>query len=151
MSVEAVAHRAEQAVKWSALLTAGRFALQLGAQVALARLLGPGPYGVYGLGLVALTFATFLAGNGLSYSLMLREEVGPLDVRFASTWQLVAGTACAAAMALAAPAMARGFDAPGLERALQWMALACVLTTIGVCNADAPATVASSPSGCSRR
>ena len=54
---------AARAVKWNEFTTVARFALQLGAQVALARMLGPGNCGVYGIGMVVLTFATFLSGS----------------------------------------------------------------------------------------
>lgn len=120
--------RAGHAVRWSALTTAARFALQLGAQIALARLLGPGNYGIYGIGLAVLTFATFLAGTGFSYSLLLQAQVGEADIRFAFTWQLLAGLACAAAMLALAPWLAQTFREPGVASMLRWLALACVLT-----------------------
>ncbi len=128
MTVHALAGRAQRAMAWSALTTAARFVLQLGAQVALARLLGPGPYGVYGLGIAVLTFATFLAGTGFSYSLLLREHMTPADIRLAFTWQLLAGGGCALAMVLAAPRLAGFFGEPNLAPMLQWLALACLLT-----------------------
>ncbi len=120
--------RAGRAVRWSALTTAARFLLQLGAQVALARLLGPGPYGLYGIGIAVLTFATFLAGTGFSYSLLLQAQVDASDMRFAFTWQVLAGTACALVMLALAPALALAFREPGVASVLQWLALACVLT-----------------------
>lgn len=128
MSHSALAARAEHAVKWSALTTLARLFLQLGAQVTLARLLGPGPYGIYGIGIALLTFATFLAGTGFSYSLMLRPQVTDDDIRFAFTWQLAAGLGCALAMALAAPALEAFFGEAGLASTLYWLALACLLT-----------------------
>jgi lipopolysaccharide exporter len=93
---------AERAFKWSALTTAGRFALQLVAQIVLARLLGPDNYGVYGIGMVVLTFTTFLSGNAFSYILMLRQSIDDEDVRFAFSWQVMAGAVCALAMYFAA-------------------------------------------------
>ncbi len=128
MTVHALAGRAQRAMAWSALTTAARFVLQLGAQVALARLLGPGPYGVYGLGIAVLTFATFLAGTGFSYSLLLREHMTPADIRLAFSWQLLAGGGCALVMVLAAPRLAGFFGEPNLAPMLQWLALACLLT-----------------------
>ncbi len=125
---QALGARAERAVKWSALTTAARFALQLGAQVALARLLGPGPYGIYGIGIAVLTFATFLAGTGFSYSLLLQPQVDPPDIRFAFTWQVLAGALCALAMVLLAPALATWFHEPGVASMVRWLVLACVLT-----------------------
>ncbi|MEY2802054.1 MAG: hypothetical protein RL513_1639, partial [Pseudomonadota bacterium] len=124
----ALSVRARRAATWSALTTAARFTLQVGAQVSLARLLGPGPYGIYGIGIAVLTFATFLAGTGFSYSLMLQAQVSAADVRFAFTWQLLAGAACALAMLLLAPLLAGWFREPDVAGMLRWLALACVLT-----------------------
>lgn len=128
MTTQALGARVQRAITWSATTTAARFVLQMGAQVALARLLGPGPYGIYGIGIAVLTFATFLAGTGFSYSLMLREQVSDADIRLAFTWQLAAGAACAVVIALAAPRLAAFFGEPGLTPMLHWLALACLLT-----------------------
>lgn len=118
---------AERAFKWSAMTTAGRFGLQLVAQVVLARLLGPSNYGVYGIGLVVLTFAGFISGNAFSYILMLKKEVDEEDIRFAFTWQVMASVACSAGMyALAAP-LAGFFGDARVEPMVQWMAAACLL------------------------
>ena len=70
MSSKPLAALAERALKWSALTTVARFVLQLGAQVALARMLGPGNYGIYGIGMTVLMFATFLSGASFSLSLI---------------------------------------------------------------------------------
>jgi len=121
--------RTERAMKWSILTTTARFALQLGAQVALARLLGPGNYGIYGIGIAVLTFATFLAGPGFSYSLLLQPQVDTADIRFAFTWQMLAGTVCALTMLLIAPLLADYFREPGVASMVRWLALACVLTS----------------------
>jgi lipopolysaccharide exporter len=121
---------AERAFKWSAVTTVGRFALQLVAQITLARLLGPDNYGVYGIGMVVLTFAAFLSGNSFSYILMLQKEIDDEDVRFAFTWQLIAGVACAAIMAGTAPWIAGFFGDARVESMVQWMAAACVLMAL---------------------
>lgn len=131
MTAASLASRAEKAVKWSAVTTAARFVLQLGAQVALARLLGPGNYGVYGIGISVLTFAAFLSGSAFSYSLLLQQTpVSDDDVRFAFTWQLLAGATMALAMIAGAPAMATFFGDPQLEPVVQWLSLACLLTAL---------------------
>lgn len=120
--------QAGAALRWNTATTLARMLLQLGAQVVLARLLGPAAYGVYALGLALLTFANFIAGSGFSHGLVLRAAVDEADVRLAFTWQLVAGAACALAMLLAAPALAGVFHMPALAPTLRWMALACLLT-----------------------
>ena len=129
MSEQALGARTERAVKWSAMTTAARFVLQLGAQVTLARLLGPGPYGIYGIGIAVLTFASFLAGTGFSYGLLLQPQVHANDIRLAFTWQLLAGSLCALAMWLCAHWVAEYFREPGIVPMLHWLALACLLTS----------------------
>lgn len=135
MTTAAVAALAERALKWSALTTVARFVLQFGAQVALARLLGPGNFGVYGIGLAVLTFVGFLSGASFSYSLMLQPKVTDDDIRFSFTWQLIAGIASAAAMYAAAPWLANFFGDPRVEGMVQLLSLASLLMA-----AAAPAT-----------
>lgn len=135
MTQGGLATRAERALKWSALTTAARFALQLGAQIALARMLGPENFGVYGIGMVILTFATFLAGGSFAWNLMLLPTVTRDDIRFSFTWQVMAGLLCAAAMFAAAPAIAGFFADSRVEGMVQLLALASLLMAAG-----APAT-----------
>ena len=135
MTAEGLAHRAERALKWSALTTIARFALQLGAQVALARMLGPENFGVYGIGMAILTFVTFLSGSSFSWNLMLMPTVSDKDIRFSFTWQMLAGLLCAAAMFAAAPAIAVFFSDPRVEGMVQLLSLASLLMA-----ASAPAT-----------
>jgi O-antigen/teichoic acid export membrane protein len=125
---------AERAFKWSALTTGGRFALQLVAQVLLARLLGPSNYGVYGIGMVVLTFAAFLSGNAFSYILMLQKDVDEDDIRFAFTWQLVAGVLCAVGMYLSAAPLAVFFGDARIEPMVHWLSVACVLMALAGCS-----------------
>jgi lipopolysaccharide exporter len=130
-----LASRAERALKWSALTTIARFGLQLGAQVALARMLGPENFGVYGIGMTILTFAAFLAGGGFSWNLMLMPKITSEDIRFSFTWQVLAGLLCAAAMFAAAPAIAVFFSNPQVEGMVQLLSLASLLMA-----ASSPAT-----------
>jgi lipopolysaccharide exporter len=135
MTTAAIAALAERALKWSALTTVARFVLQFASQVALARLLGPGNFGVYGIGLAVLTFVGFLSGASFSYSLMLQPTVTREDIRFSFTWQMVAGLACAAAMYAAAPWLAGFFGDARVEGMVQLLSLASLLMA-----AAAPAT-----------
>jgi len=135
MTVGSLASRAERALKWSALTTIARFVLQLGAQVALARMLGPENFGVYGIGMTILTFASFLAGGSFSWNLMLMPKVTDEDIRFSFTWQMLAGLLCAAAMFAGAPAIAVFFSNAQVEGMVQMLSLASLLTA-----ASSPAT-----------
>lgn len=128
MSEAAKAPAVARAFKWSAVTTVARFVLQLGAQVALARMLGPGNFGVYGIGIAILTFAAFLSGSSFSFSLILLPQVSRDDIRFSVTWQLIAGLLTAVAIYALAPTAAAFFNEPRLERVVEWMALASLLT-----------------------
>ena len=124
-----------RAMRWS-LMTGGlRLLLQVGAQVMLARLLGPQAFGLFAIGMVVLTFAGFVSGFGLSWSLTQRPEVDDEDIRFAWTWQLIAGLLALIALQLAAPAVAALFKEPASESVLRWLSLSCLLQA-----ASAPAT-----------
>ena len=135
MTAGPLAALAGRALKWSALTTVARFALQLGAQIALARMLGPGNFGVYGIGMTVLTFATFLSAASFSYTLMLLPTVSRDDIRFSFTWQMMAGLLSAAAMYAAAPAIAGFFGDPRVEGMVQLLSLANLLMA-----ASGPAT-----------
>ena len=135
MTATSLAALAARALKWSALTTLARFVLQLGAQVALARMLGPGNFGVYGIGMAVLTFVAFLSGASFSWNLMLLPAVTRDDIRFAFTWQVAAGLLCAVAMYAGAPAIATFFGDARIESMVQWLSLASLFTA-----ASAPAT-----------
>jgi lipopolysaccharide exporter len=135
MNAGALATLAERALKWSAFTTVARFALQLVAQVALARLLGPGNFGVYGIGMAVLTFVGFLSGASFSYSLMLQARVDDEDIRFSFTWQMATGLFSAAAMYAAAAPLAGFFGDARVEGMVQLLSLASLLVA-----AAAPAT-----------
>lgn len=117
-----------RAVKWSAVTTAGRFALQLVAQVILARLLGPENYGIFGIGLVVYTFSNFVAGFGFGWSLLQRSSLSDEDIRFAFTWQVIAGGAAMAALYWSAPLVAVYFHEPRVQPVVEWLSLACLLS-----------------------
>lgn len=123
------------AVKWSAVSTAARFALQLVAQVMLARTLGPEVFGIFALGMVVLTFANFVSGFGFSWSLIQRTHLQDEDIRFAWTWQVVVGAFTTLAVYLAAPDIAGYFKEARSQPVIEWLSLACLLTA-----AAAPAT-----------
>ena len=127
MTAGGLATLAERALKWSALTTIARFALQLVAQIALARMLGPENFGIYGIGMAILTFATFLCGASFSWNLMLLPTVTRDDIRFSFTWQVMAGLLCATAMFAAAPAISVFFSDPRVEGMVQLLSLATVL------------------------
>lgn len=115
------------AVKWSAVSTVGRFALQLLAQVILARILGPDNYGIFGIGMIVYTFGNFFSSFGFGRNLLQKPEVSPEDIRFAFTWQVLAGGIATVALYVSAPALAEYFKDPRVLPVIRWLSLACLL------------------------
>ena len=116
------------AVKWSTASTLARFALQLGAQVMLARTLGPENFGIFAIGMVVLTFASFLSGFGFSWSLLQRATVQDEDIRFALTWQILVGLLTMVSVYGLATWLAAYFREPRAQFVIEWLSLACLLT-----------------------
>jgi lipopolysaccharide exporter len=123
-----LAQQGVRAVKWSAVSTLARFALQLGAQVVLARLLGPENYGIFGIGMVVLTLSNFLANFGFGWNLLHKQDLTSEDIRFAFTWQVVAGTTAMLALFFLAPTLADYFREPRVLPVIRWLSLACLLS-----------------------
>jgi lipopolysaccharide exporter len=122
------------AVKWSAFASAGRFLLQLLAQVVLARTLGPDAFGVFAIGMVILTFANFVSGFGFSWNLLQRKTLHEEDIRFAWTWQCIAGAIAMAGVFMSAPFLSEFFHEPRAQWVIEWLSVACLL---GAANAPA--------------
>ncbi|PPD35015.1 MAG: polysaccharide biosynthesis protein [Methylomonas sp.] len=116
-----------KAVKWSALTTLGRFALQLIAQSVLARILGPENYGLFGIGMVVYTFGNFFSSFGFGRNLLQKPEISQQDIRFAFTWQLITGGLATVIIYLAAGLIAEYFQEPRALPVIQWLSLACLL------------------------
>jgi lipopolysaccharide exporter len=116
------------AVKWGTAATITRFVLQLGAQVVLARTLGPEIFGIFAIGMVVLTFASFMTGFGFSWSLLQRASVQTEDIRFAWTWQVLVGLLAMASVYALAPWLATYFREPRAQFVIEWLSLACLLT-----------------------
>lgn len=113
--------RAIGGVLWSAVGTALRVGMQLAAQIALARLLGPEPFGLFAVALVVIALSGLFAEVGLAYGLIQKPKVGSEDIRFAFTWQLLLGLVVMAIVLASAGPIARALDdarAAGVLRSL---------------------------------
>jgi O-antigen/teichoic acid export membrane protein len=107
----------------------------VGTKVLLARQLGPQAFGLFAIGMVAISLAGFVAGFGLSWSLMQRAKLDDEDIRFAWTWQLLAGLVALLLLQALAPTVAAAFNEPAAEPVIRWLSLSCLLQA-----AAAPAT-----------
>lgn len=123
------------AVKWSAFGTIARFALQLIAQVILARILGPQNYGLFGIGMVVYTFGNFFSSFGFGRQLLQKQAITEEDIRFAFTWQVVMGAIATLVILISSPWIATYFNEPKVLPVIQWLSVACLLNA-----ATAPAS-----------
>jgi lipopolysaccharide exporter len=118
------------AVKWSALGSIAQYGLSLGAQIVLARLLGPENYGLFAMGAIVLSFSNFFSNFGFAWGLIQAQSLAEEDIRFVFTWQLIAGTLVALGLYLLAPLVAVYFNEPRVEAIVRWLSLACILSAI---------------------
>ncbi len=122
--------KAVSAVKWATAGTVLKFAIQLIAQVILARLLGPENYGLFAIGMVVLNFSNFLADFGFSWALVQHPSITDNDIRFAFTWQLISGILATLALYALAPSIAAYFNDLRLVPIVRWLSVCCLLTAI---------------------
>lgn len=108
------ARRAGSAARWSAAAIGGRQVLQLAFGVLLARLLGPGNYGVVGLATVYVTLSSLLLDQGLSAALVQRKHLSSGAPGAAATLNVGTGIVLAGVTWLGAPYAASFFHTPAL-------------------------------------
>ena len=60
-----LAGQAARAVGWGAAGSVAKLVLQFGTQIMLARILGPEQYGLFAMGVLVVSLATFLADFGM--------------------------------------------------------------------------------------
>jgi lipopolysaccharide exporter len=118
------------AVKWSALGSIAQYGLSLGAQIVLARMLGPENYGLFALGTIVLTFSNFFSNFGFAWGLIQVQNLVEEDIRFVFTWQLIAGVIVAFGLYLFSPYVASYFKEPRVLPIVEWLSLACILNAI---------------------
>lgn len=118
------------AVFWGAGGAAARLILQFGAQVVLARILGPEQYGIFAIGAIVVSFSNFFSDIGLAYGLIQKKTVSSNDIRFVFTWQIILGTVVTACVFFAADSIALFFGDPRAAGVVQALAVICLLNAL---------------------
>ena len=104
--------------------------MQVGAQIALARMLGPAEYGVFAIGATVIGFSAFFSEVGLAYGLIQKNTVGPLDIRFVFTWQIVLGVVVSAGVYFGSAALAGFFGEPRAVAVIQALSALCLINAL---------------------
>jgi PST family polysaccharide transporter len=102
-------------VMWTYAATAGRLLLQIGLTAVLARVLGPTPFGIVGMGIALVGLAGFVVDQGLTAALIQRPTLTDEHVRTAFTRLLVASVVVAGLGVLASGWIAAFFREPALR------------------------------------
>lgn len=129
-SLGSIGSRSMAAVFWGAGGAAVRLLLQVGAQIALARMLGPMEYGIFAIGATVIGFSAFFSEIGLAYGLIQKATVGPLDIRFVFTWQIVLGLAVTIGIFLGSHGLAIFFGEPRSVSVIRVLSVLCLLNAL---------------------
>ncbi|MCC7101087.1 MAG: lipopolysaccharide biosynthesis protein [Rubrivivax sp.] len=122
--------RSLSAVFWGAGGTVVRLLLQVGAQVFLARLLGPEQYGIFAIGATVVSFSACLSDIGLAYGLIQKADVSARDVRFVFTWQVILGLLVTLGVWSGAGGIAAFFGELRARPVLEMLSVLCLLNAL---------------------
>lgn len=115
--------RALNGLRWNYVGMVGRIAATFISQIALARLLGPEPFGQFGYAFLTMTMLALVIEMGLQSALVQTPNLRPADVATAFGRLLVAGAIAAVAVVLLADVIAvQIFAAPQAAPVLRAMA-----------------------------
>ncbi len=106
------------ALVWNYAGAAVRMGLALLVGVALARLLGPGPFGLVAIGALVLGIGSLVAELGLGPALVQRATICDQAIRYVFTMQLTIGVLLTAATLALAPAVAWAMGVPAAGAAV---------------------------------
>lgn len=128
-----LASRTVRSGVWMTAINVGDKVLQLVMIVFLARLLGPGDFGLMGIALVAMNGLTRFTDLGITEALVQQEEEN-VDAYLDTAWvmQMIKGLLVGGTAFLAAPYIAGFFNEPRAADILRVVALSPVL--LGVVN-----------------
>lgn len=99
--------------------------------LALARLLGPKPFGEVAAAALIVGFANLFADGGFESAIVQAPELADSDIRFAFSVQVVIGMALASACAATAPIVARAFSDPVLTQIVRMLSLVFLIRSFG--------------------
>jgi len=115
--------RALTGLRWNYVGTVGRIAATFVSQIALARLLGPEPFGQFGYAFLTVTMLALVIEMGLQAALVQTPTLQPDDIATAFGRLLLAGAVAAVLVAIFADTIAAEFfAAPQAAPVLRMMA-----------------------------
>lgn len=123
--------RAFSALRWGYAGTATRALGGFASGIALARLLGPKPFGQVAAAMLVFGIAGQLADGGFSSAIVQSPQLDDRDVRFVFTFQLTTGAALTACCLLLAHAVGAALRDPLVGDVLRVTALVFLIQAFG--------------------
>jgi len=127
MPVPSLKSRSLTAFVWGGAGSFLKLLIQIGSQIILARLLGPEQYGLFAIGVIAISFSSFFSDVGIAYGLIQRQHISQQDIRFVFTWQLIVGIFVSLIVAGLSGPLAEFFREPRVESILLALAPICFI------------------------
>lgn len=126
-----LSRRVGTAAKWGYAGTAAKVVVQLVAQAALARILGPEEYGVFAAGFTVVAFSIFFADSGVGAGLIQREVISRQLMAFALGTQMLTGVVVAVIVWFLAEPVAEFYAAPRAANVIRGLAPVICITAFG--------------------
>ncbi len=128
--MKSLGERSLTAVFWGGGGAIFKIALQFGAMVSLARILGPEQYGLFAIGAIVVSFSGFFADFGIAYGLIQKREITRDDLRFVTTWQLLTGTLVTIIVVSSSSLLATLLGDPRAQMVIAALACVCFLNAL---------------------
>lgn len=128
---QSLAGKSISALKWNYLGRLISLSLQFVVSIILARLLGPGPFGLVAIALFVQGLGNLFAEGGLSSALIQSKQLTEHDIRSVFSTQLLIGLIISGTVAGLAPVMAVFFNEPNATLVIMAMASSFTLQAFG--------------------
>jgi PST family polysaccharide transporter len=126
-----LSRRSFRALRWNYFGAFARMGAQFLVGVALARILGPEPFGIVAIAWIVLGIGNLFADFGLSSALVQQKDISSRDIRHVFALQCSVGIFLSGILAVAAPFIAEYFRRPDAAPVLQAMSLLFAIQALG--------------------
>jgi PST family polysaccharide transporter len=129
--IESLTSKSITALKWNYLGRLISLSLQFSIGIILARILGPGPFGLVAIALFVSGLGNLFAEGGLGAALIQSQNISDHDIRSIFSTQILIGMFITTVVAGAAPLLASFFNEPAAIPVIMIMALSFTIQAIG--------------------
>jgi PST family polysaccharide transporter len=121
--------QSRQAIVWSVLNALGTRGMNFVVYLFLARLLGPEGFGIFALGMAAISFLEIVCEHKFQPILIQRDTLSDAQTSSVFYFQMGLGLVSGVVLCLGAGAFGRLFNEPRLAEIMPWLALSLLINT----------------------